>query len=402
VDVWCVRSRRRTAEGAYLRKGNVLGLASRQEAVLDVETPIKCDASEDYMAVTIEQKGLHMFSCDGDLVHTVPDSKPAHCFGFHPNPTILAIGCSARFVQLWDLQAQCVRSSFKETFGYIVIVAIQCTPVFRLFLSSWRNTASIVTLVLNEVARVALEGHTALVNDILSLPSSNQCVTCSRDVTPKIWNCETGSCLHTLTQHSSYTAALALHPTMPTFACASYDNSINHRLVQRDTRSSASHSVFNMVVYFSIGLVLSDLPGYFSFDCRTLEITSAQHVGAVGVGVVSCNAATGEVDPVVIRTQAAVESIAFGMMQTFYCHVSVASCSASITVPARKPWAAATHARWALAAQHSVHTAVAVLWKARVQGRAMQLPYELVEIVLKQVVSCVYCLSCRKFLVHPP
>ena len=67
-------------------------------------------------------------------------------------------------------------------------------------------------------------------------------------------------------------------------------------------------------------------------------------------------------------------------MQTFYCHVSVASCSASITVPARKPWAAATYARWVLAAQHIVHTAVAVLWMTRVQGREMQLPYELVEI----------------------
>jgi hypothetical protein len=55
------------------------------------------------------------------------------------------------------------------------------------------------------------------------------------------------------------------------------------------------------------------------------------------------------------------------------------------TVPAPKPWTSSTHALWPLPAQHIVHMAVVVLWKVRDQGRLMQVPYELVEIILRHV-----------------
>ncbi len=55
------------------------------------------------------------------------------------------------------------------------------------------------------------------------------------------------------------------------------------------------------------------------------------------------------------------------------------------TAPAPKPWTSSTHALWSLSAQHIVHMAVAVLWKVRDQGRLMQVPYELVEIILRHV-----------------
>ncbi len=54
-------------------------------------------------------------------------------------------------------------------------------------------------------------------------------------------------------------------------------------------------------------------------------------------------------------------------------------------VPAAKPWTSSTHALWPLPAQHIVHMAVVVLWKVRDQGRLMQVPYELVEIILRHV-----------------
>jgi hypothetical protein len=56
-----------------------------------------------------------------------------------------------------------------------------------------------------------------------------------------------------------------------------------------------------------------------------------------------------------------------------------------MTVPPRKPWTPSTHATWSLSEQDNVHMAVAVLWKACMQGRQMHLPYELVELILKQV-----------------
>jgi hypothetical protein len=58
---------------------------------------------------------------------------------------------------------------------------------------------------------------------------------------------------------------------------------------------------------------------------------------------------------------------------------------AFLTVPLRKPWTPATHALWPLSAQSSLHIAIAVLWKVREQGRQMQVPYELVEMILTHV-----------------
>jgi hypothetical protein len=55
------------------------------------------------------------------------------------------------------------------------------------------------------------------------------------------------------------------------------------------------------------------------------------------------------------------------------------------TVPDRKPWTPSTHAQWPAFAQHSVHMMAAVLWKVRVHGKLMQMPYELVEIILRHV-----------------
>ncbi len=57
----------------------------------------------------------------------------------------------------------------------------------------------------------------------------------------------------------------------------------------------------------------------------------------------------------------------------------------NLTVPAPKPWTSSTHALWSLPAQDIVHMAVVVLWKVREQGRLMQVPYELVEIILRHV-----------------
>jgi hypothetical protein len=55
-------------------------------------------------------------------------------------------------------------------------------------------------------------------------------------------------------------------------------------------------------------------------------------------------------------------------------------------VAASKPWTPSTHAQLSISAQRSVHLVVAMLWQVRVQGRQMQVPYELVAAVLKHVV----------------
>jgi hypothetical protein len=72
-------------------------------------------------------------------------------------------------------------------------------------------------------------------------------------------------------------------------------------------------------------------------------------------------------------------------MHVFFGFFLLTDIRASITVPPRKPWTPSTHATWSLAEQHSVHMATVTLWRVRKLNPQMHLPYELVELILKQV-----------------
>ncbi len=88
--------------------------------VLDVETPLKCASSSQVIAVATAERGVCVFTVDGDLVHIIPDSHFANCVSFHPhNSDILAIGTVDGCVRIWDVRQQASMSTFKEQGSYI-------------------------------------------------------------------------------------------------------------------------------------------------------------------------------------------------------------------------------------------------------------------------------------------
>jgi WD40 repeat protein len=192
-----------------------------------INQPWTCASSQHLLAIPSNGAGMNLFTTDGVLVHTISEAKISNCVAFHPdNTNILAIGFKDGSVRTWDIFAQTYVSEFKEsTYG---ITKIRFAPDFRLFLSSWDNAASIVALddQLQIMSSVKLEGHTSWVYDILALPSSNLCVTCSHDQTIKVWDCQTGACLRTLTEHTNDVSTLVLHPSGQHFASGSHDKSV--------------------------------------------------------------------------------------------------------------------------------------------------------------------------------
>ncbi len=197
------------------------------QKAIEINGPRRCFASPYYIAVTTLFHGLHLYTTDGDLVHVVPDSLNAECVSLHPrNTNILVIGFKDGSVRFWDVSARAYVSSFKQHTEEVT--GILFTPDFRLFLSSADNNASIVTLdaQFQILSSVKLRGHTNWVNDILPLPSSNMCVTCSYDKTIKVWDCETGACLRTLVEHTQAVNSLTMCPHAKHFASGSYDSSV--------------------------------------------------------------------------------------------------------------------------------------------------------------------------------
>jgi WD40 repeat protein len=262
------------------------------------------------------------------------------------------------------VSTQAYLSFFKQHRG--PISNARFTADGRLVLSSYDDTASIVSLSdqFHRVSGVRFQGHAYCVNDILRLPSWNQCVTGSEDKTIKVWDCQTGACLRTLTEHTSSVNSLEMHPNGHYFASGSYDQSV----------------IIWSCKTFEVASRIS-FPNWA--ESLLLGGNDMLYAGVYGHGLMSCNVLTGEVGPVIISGPHCISGLALGKSPSWT--TSSLTHTRNSTVPAPKPWTSSTHALWPLPAQHIVHMTVVVLWKVYKQHPHMYLPYELVEIIFRHV-----------------
>jgi WD40 repeat protein len=345
----------------------IYDLETGEQKEIEIKWPLRCVSSHYRIAITTYADGLHLFSTDGVLVHIVPDSNKSRCAAFHPrNSNILAIGHTDGTMRIWDVCTEAYVSSFKvHAYG---ISNIRFSPDCQLFLFSADKTALIITFDAQYQisSSVKLEGHTDWIGDILPLVSSNQwCVTCSYDRTIKVWDCETGACLRTLTVHTNDVVTLALRPNGQRFASGSRDRSVI-------IWSCETLEVLRCIPFPSL------VPLLAFGESDTLYVGVYEH------GVMSCNALTGELGPVIISGTGSISGLILGKLSPVMTpKTAPLTHTRNSTVPALKPWTSSTHALWPLPALQNVHMAVVVLWKVRYQGRLMQLPYELVEIILR-------------------
>jgi WD40 repeat protein len=268
---------------------------TNKQKEIGLNRPWRCAASRHHIAVATDEDGLHLFTRDGDLILIIPDSNQASCVAFHPlQRDFLGVGFQDGSVRIWTVLGQQYVFAVKNHADYIH--SIRFAEDGRLFLSSCDFVATILTLNSNfqEISKVKLTGHTRSVRNVLPLPSSDQCLTCSDDTTVKVWDCQTGTCLRTLTQHSESVFALALHSNRQIFASGSSDRFVF-------IMSSATLDVLRCIQ-------LSDWAQALVFGEH-----DALYAGVRSRGVVSCNTLTCETGPVVIPCKGHVVGLALGM-----------------------------------------------------------------------------------------
>jgi WD40 repeat protein len=290
--VVCLREENRLA---------ILDLDSKGCKASQIDRPWRSASSHHLIAVTTFEDGIHLLSLDGFVVHIIPDSTDANCVAFHPgNTSILAIGCTNGSVYMWDVSTQAYVTSFTQRASGIANARF--TPDCRLFLSSWDGAASIVKLddQFQYLSSVKLEGHTGCINDLLPILSSNQCVTGSNDKTIKVWHCETGTCLRTLTEHTDWVTSFAMHPYGKHFASGSHDKSV-------------------IIWCCETFEVLRRITFHFWVQSLVLGASDILYVGVYKHGVLSCNAFTGEVGQVTISGPGNILGLSLGRSLLLYC-----------------------------------------------------------------------------------
>ncbi len=277
-------------------------LETGEQKEIEVKGPLRCASSQHYAAITTSQVGMHLYSTNGVLVHIVPDSTDVRCAALHPrNNNILAIGYEDGSVRIWDISTQAYVSSFKKHTDRITHTRF--VPDGRLFMSSWDKTASIATLddQFQMVSSIKLEGHSDWVNDTLLLPFSNQCVACSNDYTLNVWNCQTGACLRTLTEHRGSINALAMHPNGAYFASGSQDRTVI-------IWSCETFEVLRRMEFpdWVLSLVFGE--------------SDTLYAGVYYQGVMSCNAFTGEVGPVIMTGTGNIFGLSLSKSTSYHLH----------------------------------------------------------------------------------
>jgi WD40 repeat protein len=298
--VFCVQSKghhRGCTIAACLQDENqvvIHDLETGKLKVIEIKRPWKCASSQHFIAVTTLGYGLHLFTTDGDLVHSIPDSTNSCSAALHPrNTSIVAIGFRDGTLSMWNASRQVYVSSFKQPSG--LILGIRFAPDGRLFLSSSDKTASIFKLddQFQVISSVKLKGHTNWVFDILLLPSSNLCVTGSEDKIIKAWDCVDGTCLHTLTENRGPVYTITKHPKGQYFASGSENRTVV-------IWSCETFEVLRRITFprYVLSLVFGE--------------NDTLYVGVNCIGVMSCNAITGEIGPVIIPATGSVSSLSLG------------------------------------------------------------------------------------------
>jgi WD40 repeat protein len=282
----------------------ILDLETAEQKVVEVKWPWKCAASHQFFSVVAED-GVRLLTLDGDLVHIVPNSKDSTCLTFHPrNSGLLFIGFNDGSVRLWDASEQQYQFELKEHSGQITSITLASDRV--IFLSSRDETASITTLASKNQGRscIKLAGHTSWVDNVLPLLLSNQCVTSSDDKTIKVWDCQTGACLHTLTEHSHIVVQLALHASGQRFASGSWDRCV---IIWSTQTFEITHRI--------------QFPG--GVQSVAFDEDETLYAGVYNHGVMSCNALTWKIG-LVIHGQEESNSVALGICfkNCGFCHPS--------------------------------------------------------------------------------
>ncbi len=296
-----VRDRRRRLVACFRDENRVVfrDLDASEEREIALTRPVGCASTHNHVVVLTEESLLYLLTRDGTCARLIANFSYSTCAAFHPStPTLLAIGCTDGSVRMLDTRSQFELASFKAHSGGIT--KIRFDQDGRLYLTSEDKTASIITLSSQYqfLSHVQLICHAETATDILVLPSSNLCVTCSEDTTIKVWDSQTGACLHSFYQHSDAVCALALHISGTFFASASYDQTVV-------VWSSETFEVLQRVRF------------PFGIESIILDANDVMYVGVHNHGVMSCNARTGGASRMVIPGTGAIYSLALGMLTRF-------------------------------------------------------------------------------------
>jgi len=151
----------------------------------------------------------------GKCLHTIDNSLgPIEDIEFYPkNPNLITSYLRGARAKIWNIKTkQCLYDSQDQPIeGPIEKIHIKIDQENPRIIFSRSSQIIIGDMRTREIVQT-LTGHTDRVSKIMVHPLENKIISCSYDQTTKIWDIETGECLHTL---DTETNIVRYHPENP-------------------------------------------------------------------------------------------------------------------------------------------------------------------------------------------
>ncbi len=193
-------------------------------------------ADGDFIAMGGEDGMVQVWQASTGLPVFIMQAHSTYIFAlaFSPDEPVLVSGSMDTGIKFWDMATgQCLQSwHYEHPWGLAfspdgTVLAGSLGDTSRsILLWNWRTGEVLQTLT----------GHSGPANGIafathpIALapgePPRRILVSCGQDGLVKVWDIDSGDCLHTMTEHRGMCWALAMHPAGDRFATSSFDHTV--------------------------------------------------------------------------------------------------------------------------------------------------------------------------------
>uniref|UniRef100_A0A164ZIU9 Beta'-coat protein n=1 Tax=Daucus carota subsp. sativus TaxID=79200 RepID=A0A164ZIU9_DAUCS len=242
------------------------------------ESPVRCAKfirAKDWFVAGADDKMIHVYnySTEEKIKEFEAHTDYIRSLDVHPSLPYVLSSSDDKLIKLWDWEKGWECTQTFEGHDHYVMQAVFNPKETNTFASASLDAKTMIWNLGSPDPKHVLEGHSKGVNTVEFFVTGDKSfvVTGSDDFTAKVWDYQTGTCLHTLEGHTNNVTSLRVLPNVP-----------NGPLIITGSED-ATIRVWNATTYRVEKTIISKFGRVWTIGCMT---SSAQIVAGCDQGTI--------------------------------------------------------------------------------------------------------------------